>query len=276
MTNRNRETHIWSCLQEHYEEAKSLGHELLVVVVQGSQNYNLDTYDESYKSDVDTKAIILPSFEDFVKGRKPISETHVRENNEHIDLKDIRVMFDTFKKQNVNFVEILFSDYYIVNEKYRHYWEELRGIAEDIVHCHPSQTVKTMAGMSMEKVKALCHPYPTIIHKIEKYGYDPKQLHHIIRINMFLDGYIHGKSFKECLTGGYCRERLRDIKTGKVLFTKDEAVKLANDIDAETNKMKNKFIEENGTNIISDEPYNKLEDIKYRILREHFREEIEK
>ena len=116
-----RQQHIWSCLQEHYEEAKSLGHELLVVVVQGSQNYNLDTYDENYKSDVDTKAIILPSFEDFVKGRKPISETHVRENNEHIDLKDIRVMFDTFKKQNVNFVEILFSDYYIADGKYKHY-----------------------------------------------------------------------------------------------------------------------------------------------------------
>ena len=100
----NREKHIWTCLREHYDEAISLGHEILVVVVQGSQNYNLDTYDEHYKSDVDTKAIVLPSFEDFVKGRRPISETHVRQNNEHIDLKDIRVMFDTFKKQNVNFL----------------------------------------------------------------------------------------------------------------------------------------------------------------------------
>lgn len=271
-----RQQHIWSCLQEHYEEAKSLEHELLVVVVQGSQNYNLDTYDENYKSDVDTKAIILPSFEDFVKGRKPISETHVRENNEHIDLKDIRVMFDTFKKQNVNFVEILFSDYYIADGKYKHYWEELRSIAEDIVHCHPAQTVKTMAGMSMEKVKALCHPYPTIIHKIEKYGYDPKQLHHILRIHTFLTHYIQGMSFKECLTNKYCHQQLLDIKTGKHVYTKEEAIEMAAYYDSETNKMKNEFIEKNGANIITTEPYDKLEDIKYRILKEHFRREIEK
>lgn len=270
----NREKHIWTCLREHYEEAISLGHEILVVVVQGSQNYNLDTYDEHYKSDVDTKAIVLPSFEDFVKGRRPISETHVRQNNEHIDLKDIRVMFDTFKKQNVNFVEILFSDYYIVNEKYKHYWEELRAIAEDIVHCHPSQTVKTMAGMSMEKVKALCHPYPTIIHKIEKYGYDPKQLHHILRIHTFLTHYLQGMSFKDCLTSKYCRQQLLDIKTGKHIYTKEEAIEMAAYYDRETNKMKNEFIEKNGTDIVSAEPYDKLEDIKYRVLKEHFREEI--
>ena len=40
------------------------------------------------------------------------------ENNEHIDVKDIRLMFDNFKKQNINFLEILFTKFGIVNEKY--------------------------------------------------------------------------------------------------------------------------------------------------------------
>lgn len=73
--------------------------------LQGSQNYNLD-YEGS---DIDTKAIMLPSFSDFVLNAKPLSTTHIMENNEHVDFKDIRLMFDCIKKQNVNFVEILFT-----------------------------------------------------------------------------------------------------------------------------------------------------------------------
>ena len=182
----DRETYIRSNLQAHYNEAVQSGQMVFCLILQGSQNYGLDINNEKYQSDIDTKAIILPSFEDFCRGAAPISTTHIRENNEHIDFKDVRVMFETFKKQNVNFVEVLFSDYYIVAEGYESFWEDLRALAEDLTHCHPTQTLRTMAGLSLEKRKALCHPYPTIKDKIDKYGYDGKQLHHIIRINDFI------------------------------------------------------------------------------------------
>ena len=71
----------------------------MFLALQGSQNYGLDVYDEDYMSDIDTKAVILPSFEDFVYNRQPVSETIVLENNEHIDVKDIRVMFETYKSK---------------------------------------------------------------------------------------------------------------------------------------------------------------------------------
>ena len=51
----------------------------------------------------------------------------------------------------------------------------------------------------MEKYKALEHRYPTLIDKIDKYGYDPKQLHHIVRIHEFLERYIDGESYEDCL-----------------------------------------------------------------------------
>lgn len=170
----DRETYIRSNLQAHYDEAVQSGQMVFCLILQGSQNYGLDINNEKYQSDIDTKAIILPSFEDFCRGSAPISTTHIRENNEHIDFKDVRVMFETFKKQNVNFVEVLFSDYYIVAEGYESFWEDLRALAEDLTHCHPTQTLRTMAGLSLEKRKALCHPYPTIKDKIDKYGYDGK------------------------------------------------------------------------------------------------------
>ena len=114
---KNRDDYIMSVLHEHHKEAKELGYEVMVTILQGSQNYGLDIYNDSYKSDIDSKAIVIPTFEDFVVGRSPVSHTHERENKEHIDLKDIRIMFDTFKKQNVNFVEILFINSCVFGEK---------------------------------------------------------------------------------------------------------------------------------------------------------------
>ena len=42
VTSNNRDKYIFEQLIKHYEEAKSLGHEIFAIVVQGSQNYNLD------------------------------------------------------------------------------------------------------------------------------------------------------------------------------------------------------------------------------------------
>lgn len=273
MDKNEREAYIQARLQEHYKEALSLGHEVFCVVLQGSQNYNLDIYSDNYKSDVDTKAILLPSFDEFCRDRAPISTTHVRDNDEHIDLKDIRVMFETFKKQNVNFVEILFSKYYIVPEKYAAYWRQLRALGEKLTHCHPSQTIKTMAGLSMEKRKALCHPYPTIKDKIDKYGYDGKQLHHIVRINEFLKNYIASIPFKKCLT-----QHDFDILTLMVNaklneFSLDEALKLADTLNDETNAIKNKFLDENGV-ACDPTPYEALDKLKVKILKQWFKEQL--
>ena len=189
-------------LNKHHSEALTLGHNVWVTAIQGSQNYNLDIYTEDYRSDIDTKCIIIPSLDQIIRNKEPVSHTHIRSNDEHIDLKDIRLMFSCFKKQNVNFVEVLFSDFYeVVDDKFlKSKWEDMKAIAEEIVHAHPAQTVKTMSGLSMEKFKALKHPYPTIKWKIDKWGYDGKQLHHIIRINDFLKRYMDGESFKSCLT----------------------------------------------------------------------------
>lgn len=269
----NRDKYIYSKLQEHYNEALGLGHEVFCVVVQGSQNYNLDLYTDEYQSDIDTKAILLPSFDSFCKGYQPISTTHIRANNEHIDLKDIRIMFDTFKKQNVNFVEVLFSDYFISPNKYSDFWERIRAMGEELVHCHPAQTVKTMAGLSMEKLKALTHPYPTIVDKIEKYGYDGKQLNHIIRINEFIKNYISGISFKECLTMHSPRllKMMQDAKLNK--YSLAEAKELATTFDENTNKIKQQFIEEHEKDF-DGAAYKKLDDIKVEILKQWFREQL--
>ena len=61
----NRDEYIFKRIREHYEDIKDK-YEVVGIFLQGSQNYGLDVYDDDYKSDIDTKAIILPTFEDIV------------------------------------------------------------------------------------------------------------------------------------------------------------------------------------------------------------------
>ena len=167
-----------------------------VICLQGSQNYNMA--DE--ESDIDSKVLVIPSLEDVVLNRKPISNTlEMPDNQEHVDCKDVREYFKIFRKSNINFVEILFTDYYIVNNKYYDLWNRLRENAEGLARMNSYAAVSCMKGMASKKRHALCHEYPSRMYWIEKYGYDPKQLSHLCRIGYFLKWYIEGKPYKDCI-----------------------------------------------------------------------------
>lgn len=189
---------IMKRLQEHYDEACGLVPEdrIVGVFLQGSQNYGLDYVG----SDIDSKCIVLPTLEDICFAKKPISTTHICENDEHIDLKDIRLMFQTFRKQNMNFVEILFTEYKIINPLYEDLWNELIAQNEMVGFYNPHRAVTTMKGIASEKYHAMEHRYPSRIEVIDKFGgYDSKQLHHLIRIYDFIINYIEGKEYSICL-----------------------------------------------------------------------------
>ena len=244
--------------------------EWFVLVIQGSQNYGLDIYTEEYKSDIDTKMLVIPSLEDIVYNKKPISTTYILPNNEHTDIKDIRLYFDNFKKQNINFVEILFSNYYIINPKYQDLWDGLIKNRENIAHYNYNQTLRCIAGMSMEKKKALCHPYPTIKEKIDKYGYDGKQLHHIIRMNDFIYAYTHNKLYKECLTYLPHKELMMEAKLNK--FSLEKALELAEFFDNQTKEMKDFYLKE--PEEINQDALNTLNKVQYEVIKRKIKTDI--
>lgn len=217
---------IMNRVREHYAEALEHFPEDRVVGIflQGSQNYGLDTEN----SDVDTKLIVVPTFDDLVFNKQPVSTTHVRANNEHIDFKDIRLMLQTFRKHNINFIEVLFTKYYIVNPKYADFWNQLVKEREMIAGSNPLATVKALRGMALEKFHALDHPYPSKLDILAKYGYDPKQLHHLVRLDCFFEYLSWGCSYKECLAPTNTdTEYLLWIKSGKCCQTIEEAKRLA-------------------------------------------------
>lgn len=257
---------ILSMVAEHSLETLSMDLEVLGVFLQGSQNYQLD-YEGS---DIDTKAIIIPTMKNIVANKSPVSTTYVRDNNEHIDLKDIRVMFNSFKKQNINFIEILFTDYMITNPKYKKVFQPMLDIREDVARYNVVSAVNCMCGMAMEKYKALEHPYPATLDKIEKYGYDPKQLHHIIRMREFIERYIDGESFARCLISKN-REYLIEVKKG--LHTLEEARKLSLQLVDETRKIKDNFLQKHKPEINTKVDEVML-DVIYNACKVKFEEEL--
>ena len=156
-------------VQEHYKEALTIfpQDKILGIFLQGSQNYGLDYSG----SDVDTKCIVLPTLEDVCLNRKAVSYTHVRVNNEHIDFKDLRVIAGDFKKQNINFLEILFTPYCLINKDYASLFEAMYDWCEDITRYDNYRFVKSVAGMSMEKHKALELGRPSQHDEIARYGW---------------------------------------------------------------------------------------------------------
>ena len=197
MANFHSDEWIMEQLNRHYQEALKLypADRIIGIFCQGSQNYGLD-YEGS---DIDTKCIVLPTLEDLIFNRKPVSTTHVLPNEEHLDLKDVRLYFQTFRKQNLNFMEILFTKYKIVNPTYEPMWNRLIENNEQIARYNPVGAVKTMKGIAMEKYHAMEHRYPSKVDLIERLGFDPKQLHHLIRVREYLGRYISGEKYADCL-----------------------------------------------------------------------------
>lgn len=249
---------IMQHVKEHYDEAlKHFSADRIIgIFYQGSGNYGLDYED----SDVDTKLIVAPTFKEIAMNQQPVSTTHIRENNEHIDFKDIRLYMQTFRKQNLNFLEILFTPYLIVNEKYQAQWNKLVEEREAIAHYSPIRSIKSMQGIAKEKYFAMEHHYPSRMDWIDKFGYDPKQLHHLLRVKEYLIRYIGGETYANCLISNDA-EHLIEVKRGAYNLADarqlaDEAIKTVDAMCAEFIKTHDDKVNMSVENLLNDVQYN--------------------
>lgn len=262
-----KDKRIFDRLKSDFDYVISLGYKVLGVFLQGSQNYGLD-YEGS---DIDTKAIVVPSFEDFVLNKKPASTTLILPSNEHVDVKDIRLMNQCFKKQNINFIEILFTKYRYMNPDYEALYQPMFDNNEKIAHYNNYAAVNCIAGMVYEKHKAMEHPYPTLIEKIEKYGYDNKQLHHIVRCEEFLRRYIGGVPYAECLISNF-PQHLIEIKS-KYVYSLEEAREIADECENIVKQIKQEYMDTHPV-VIDSEVDEIMNDVLFNVLKHSFREEI--
>ena len=223
-------------LKEDFDYLVEEGYEVLGVFLFGSQNYKtcIST------SDIDVKAIIIPSVSQMIFGD---TETHVtipRENGE-ITVYDINFMHYNFKKQNINFVEILFTKYKYVNPKYAELYETMFELREEIAHLNEFRSVHAQMGNLKNKISKLFHEVPSNKERIERYGYDNKAFSDILRYEDFMTRYIEGVSYAECLIP----EKAKYLTSLKLYPTlsKEEVASIVSTTEARMKTLETEFYE---------------------------------
>lgn len=274
----NREEKIMKRVQEHYDYLQSLGYEVVCVCLQGSQNYGLDEYSDEYMSDIDTKAIVLPPLDDFIAAASPVSTVVIMDNNEHAEVKDIRVMFDMFKKANISYIELLFTEFKIINPEWEPYIRDLFDYRASIAAYNRNQFLRCIAGMAMEKRKALCHPYPNLIEKIEKWGYDGKQLHHCVRLYNFITRFLNGESLDTCYKVGVPMHNiLMNYKKQKDAYgdpmSKERAIEICDHYVKEIGSLKDSAV--TAADTINEEAKRVLQEILLKIIKAKMIKDLE-
>lgn len=173
---------------------------ILGIFLYGSQNYQCDLKD----SDVDTKAIYIPSKEEAIFDKPRVKEYKLS-NGEHCGLMDVRHFVDNLKKQNINFVEVLYTDYYWLNPIYDVTWINIFLKYRDLI-----------SHYDMKKcVSSICEQAK---HTLFQNPYNGKKVGNGLRLMYFLKHYIENEPYEKCLIPNEdTRNRIKYMKNQNVL-----------------------------------------------------------
>ena len=210
-------TDIFKTLSHYKDLLEEKGYTVLYIGLYGSQNYNLD--DE--QSDIDCKVIILPTLHDIIF-RKTTSKVIECENGS-IDVKDLITFYNVIKKGNFSYIEAIDTEYSIGDKYLKDLFKQIR------------PNLKSFLGAMYEKRKALTHEYPSKHEEFEKWGFDPKQYHHIIRLSHILQ-HINN-SFSYMVYDDYLGKDMIEIKRNTIGYTKQFVEKDSDEIIERSKKM---------------------------------------
>ena len=198
---------ILKALKRFKKHAEDQGLNVFAVALKGSQNYNLD----DAESDIDANIVFIPTLQQ-LRANKAYKFTF--EEGEVV-CHNIYSFASIVAKGNPQWIEVCNTEYIIGDlTMFKHF------------KINPS----SLKGMIMDKFKGFSKMYPSRKKVVEEYGYDPKQLHHIIRLYDLLlkDSPVH-KYY------GIDRDIMLKIKRG--FYTKQEAEAVKDEYMEELDKI---------------------------------------
>ena len=240
------------------------GHEVYVIYLQGSQNYGLDVSTEEYQSDIDAKAFVYPSLEDLYRGKK-ISKTYETEYGQ-IEVKDLRCLPELLVKMNSTYLELLYTPYYIcddIKDPFRHWRDQL-------VEERKQLLFQTLHGTLGQKKDNLCNERPGAEAALKKFGgYDPKELHHELRLLFMMQMLQLGFSYEKVLfLPESMRESLINIKVHGV-GSLETAVSLSKTYKADADIILNEVWPKGTDPIFKNDALNAIEEKVHEIVINH-------
>lgn len=183
------------------------------VYLQGSQNYGVHTD----KSDVDSKMVVLPTLRSLIRDTKLTVDMDVPCADGSIEKCSVKPYKDfeaLFFKGNFNNLEILFTGHHIGG---CYFTEVLRQRREELVKTIWPGLVSACLGMQNQKKAGLYKCTEGTKEFFDEYGYDNKNLIHILRIADTATRYANRGNFAEALlVSGCTKEEINLIRAGKV------------------------------------------------------------
>lgn len=192
MNKNNKELLVKQAMNEVYKQVEDMGYTLVYLAVQGSTNYDLDVYNDEYQSDVDMKAFVLPSFKDLYYNEK-VSKTYKTKYGQ-VEVKDVRCLPELLGKMNPSYVELLFTPYFCTNKDSEDFVSKLRELKHRLMQDRFALFVKSLVGTVYTKRDGLFHNREGVKEQFEKFGYDPKELHHALRLSSMLQDLLYNEN----------------------------------------------------------------------------------
>lgn len=266
-------------VESHFEQVKRWCSDkpgsptVWVTMLYGSQNYDLD----SAESDVDTKTMLLPSFNMVALDTARVS-TELRMKDGSLDnCKDVREMFSNYLKGNINFVETLFTPCYVAG-CFKQEFETLREHRNLIANARPKRLMHMAAGMAKQKYEAFDHPFEGKKDVLAQYGYDPKQLHHLVRLYHFMRVFNDTQSFYHALNSVHYNTDLDLHKYLMRLKLEPFAVDYACELRQEYMNKVDELLVFSDTHLADDNGYEEaksfLDNLACDVLKKHLKHEL--
>ncbi|MGL4950354.1 MAG: hypothetical protein ACRC4M_00710, partial [Mycoplasma sp.] len=188
--------------KEKVEQRLKVAYDLLIernlipicIYLQGSQNYELDTVG----SDIDLKSIVL-NLNYFSKNSNEISATikmgivearFGETQEEFLEVKHINKMLPTILKMNPSYIEFIYSKAFLTTPITQPILDLFVENKDNILNHLFIQHIEGLLGFLGDKIHSLNKEYESKKFVLQNFGYDPKQLHHMYRINLQIANYL--------------------------------------------------------------------------------------
>ena len=127
-------------------------------------------------------------------------------------MKDLVTFYEVIRKGNFSYIESIDTEYSIGDKYIKELFKQIR------------PNLKSFLGAMHEKRKALTHEYPSKHEEFGKWGFDPKQYHHILRLYFLLQNNVEGdekRSYIAYSSNNPRQQRLIDLKRNKNNLSKE-------------------------------------------------------
>lgn len=198
------EKHIIGCVYEHYNNLtkKIPAERILGIFAIGSMNYGL--YQEGI-SDVDTKAIIIPSWKDILNNNYATEKINqIILKSGICTVKDIRSFVKELNKGNMNSYEILFTPFCYINPIFQEYWNKISNniVREKIAY----SDIRALLSSNIATAKG----------HLNSKKLTPKRYSHAVRLIYASKKIIDTIPFSNCLWQEDIKEELIKIKQSDI------------------------------------------------------------